>query len=103
MAVRKAPRSYDAAAVREYLASQHANGILKWALQLDDDVQVARSRAYISAVRAGKPVEVHWYELPEGSFPQGGHNPCDCVIVGGDGIRWSPPRASEGAPAPEED
>jgi hypothetical protein len=89
MAVRRAQRRYDLAGVREYLASEHATTVLRWALELDDDVQVARSRAYIAAVRAGKPVEIHWYELPEGAFPRGGHNPCDCVIVGDGGIRWA--------------
>ena len=76
--------------LREILIREHAGTVLKWAVQLGADDQIARSTAWIAAVRAGKPLRISWWELPEGTLPRGGHNPNDEVDIGPDDtITWS--------------
>jgi hypothetical protein len=95
MAVRKAEGAHPD--VREYLAEDHERTVLAWATKLGADEQAERSRRWIAAVRAGKPIRVPWWALPEGTLPRGGRNPNDDIDIDADGtITWAPPPGQEG-------
>lgn len=86
--MRRKARRRDLAEVREYVASQH-EAILQPYMDMDvpGNPTAERSRAWVAAVRAGEPVLVHWYELPEGTLPlpalPGG--PCDYLVITSEG------------------
>ena len=77
--------------IREQLIESHEQTVLSWALRLGDEREAARSRRWITAARAGEPLRVPWWQLPEGTLPRGHHNPNDDVDIGADGtITWVP-------------
>jgi hypothetical protein len=90
MAVRKKPSAHPD--VRQYLADKTESVLLKMMREVGDHRAAERCERWIQRVRDGGEVVVHWYELPEGTFPQESHNPCEYVVVGSDDvIRWEGP------------
>jgi hypothetical protein len=86
--VRRKSARRDLADIREYVASEHEDCILRYAVACGDEIQAARSRGWVAACRAGEAVVIRWYELPEGTLPlpplaRGGPN--ECVVLTRDG------------------